>query len=174
MPLTFPLLTFSPFYPILISVNIDSNSVVKLEYILHIAAKEITRQTRTILMGHAHDLPAGLESLLIGRSQGEQFTQVVPQAYGGYDPSKVVKASRSDFPAGTVLEVGEQFYNEDEAGTPVAYRIVQVAADHITLDANHEQAGQDLHYQVHILAVRQAEPGELEHGHVHGEGGVRH
>jgi FKBP-type peptidyl-prolyl cis-trans isomerase SlyD len=157
-------------------MRVSRHSVVRFEYTLHIAGKEVAHETRTILIGHAYDLPPGLEELLLEGTAGESLDVVVPaaQAYGLYDSAKVVEASRDDFPAGTELKVGAQFYSEDEAAKAVAYRIAGIEGDAITLDANPEHAGQDLHYQINIHQVRAAEPGELEHGHVHGEGGVRH
>jgi FKBP-type peptidyl-prolyl cis-trans isomerase SlyD len=117
-----------------------------------------------------------LEGLLLGCLAGERLERVVPAAlaYGPYHPERVVRASPGDFPAGTLLKVGEQFYSEDGTGQAVAYRIVSTNPDFITLDANHPWAGEDLHYRIHLLSVRPAEPEELEHGHVHGEGGVKH
>ena len=54
------------------------------------------------------------------------------------------------------------------------YRVTAVNGDLVTLDANPKWAGKTLEYSITIHAVREAEPEELEHGHVHGEGGVRH
>jgi len=49
-----------------------------------------------------------------------------------------------------------------------------VQYDEITVDGNHPLAGIDLKFDVEILEVRDATEEELEHGHVHGEGGCGH
>ena len=46
--------------------------------------------------------------------------------------------------------------------------------DEITVDGNHPLAGIDLKFDVEILEIREATAEELEHGHVHGEGGCGH
>ncbi|HJW47609.1 MAG TPA: peptidylprolyl isomerase, partial [Lysobacter sp.] len=35
-------------------------------------------------------------------------------------------------------------------------------------------AGKDLHFAIEIVDVREASTEEVEHGHVHGEGGHQH
>jgi len=39
---------------------------------------------------------------------------------------------------------------------------------------NHMLAGQDIYFEGTILETREATAEELDHGHVHGEGGVQH
>jgi len=52
------------------------------------------------------------------------------------------------------------------------YRLI--ADTGAVLDANHPLAGKTLHFDVEITTVRSATQEELEHGHVHGEGGHQH
>ena len=35
-------------------------------------------------------------------------------------------------------------------------------------DGNHMLAGQDLNFNVEVLAIREATPDEISHGHIHG------
>ena len=42
------------------------------------------------------------------------------------------------------------------------------------LDGNHPLAGKTLNFDVEIVDVREASAEEVEHGHVHGEGGHQH
>jgi FKBP-type peptidyl-prolyl cis-trans isomerase SlyD len=42
------------------------------------------------------------------------------------------------------------------------------------MDFNHPMAGIDLYFSGHVESVRVATPEELDHGHVHGEGGHHH
>jgi FKBP-type peptidyl-prolyl cis-trans isomerase SlyD len=159
-------------------MKIDQHSVIKFEWSLSIAGKMIDRslegEAQTILLGHAKSLPVGLEGLLIGREAGTEFEATLENAYGIYDPSKVHTAKKSDFPSNTNLELGASFYTQDETGKPLVARVVKLEQNTVTVDFNHEFAGKTLLYHIKILNVRPAEPSELEHGHVHGEGGVRH
>jgi len=42
------------------------------------------------------------------------------------------------------------------------------------VDGNHPLAGEVLNFAIEVTAVRAASEEELEHGHVHGEGGHHH
>ena len=42
------------------------------------------------------------------------------------------------------------------------------------MDFNHPLSGTDLHFSGEILVVREASQEEIDHGHVHGEGGHHH
>jgi FKBP-type peptidyl-prolyl cis-trans isomerase SlyD len=159
-------------------MKVHDKSVVTFEYVLKIADQIIERtsegKTKTILLSHANGLPLGLESSLLDHSAGESFTVKIENGYGKVDESKIQVAPRSAFPTTMKLEVGEQLYSQDDKGHPVALRITKVEGDSITVDANHEHAGKTLLYDIKIHKVRDADKEELEHGHVHGEGGVVH
>jgi FKBP-type peptidyl-prolyl cis-trans isomerase SlyD len=159
-------------------MKVHEKSVVKFEYILQVNGEILERtsedKTKTILIGHEKGLPPKLEESLLGREAGESFTSSVEDGYGFIDPAKIQIAPKSAFPKTIKLEVGEQLYSQDEDGNPVSLRITRVEGDAITVDANHEYAGKTLTYEIKIHSVRDAEQGELEHGHIHGEGGVRH
>jgi FKBP-type peptidyl-prolyl cis-trans isomerase SlyD len=159
-------------------MKISANSVVKLEWNLKIAGKMVEQsleaEPQTILMGHAKGLPVGLEESLLGHEMGAEFRVQLENAYGLHDPNKVHIAKKSDFPTGTKLEPGSSFYTQDETGKPLTARVVKLEQDTVTVDFNHQWAGKTLEYHVKILSVRVATGSELEHGHVHGEGGVRH
>lgn len=159
-------------------MKISDISVVRLEWSLSIEGKKIEGsligEAQTILMGHAKSLPVGLEGLLIGHEAGQEFTAKLENGYGVYKPSKVHTAKKSDFPKNTNLELNASFYTQDETGKPLVARVTQLEQDTVTVDFNHEFASKTLEYQITILMVRPAEPSELEHGHVHGQGGVDH
>ena len=161
-------------------MKISQNTVVKLEWTLavddHIIERTPEGETQTILIGHAHGLPPKLESLLHGLEAGADVTRNVSahDAYGEYDPNQVHTVPRSSFPAGKPLEVGSAFYTQDAQVQPLTARVTALDVDIATVDFNHPHAGKPLHYTIHIHKVRAAEAEELEHGHVHGEGGVTH
>jgi FKBP-type peptidyl-prolyl cis-trans isomerase SlyD len=159
-------------------VKVTETSVVTFEYQLKVDGKTLERttegKTKTILMGHEKGLPPGLESALLGHEVRESYTACVVNGYGEVDPTNLQIVPRNYFPATAKLEPGEAFYSKDEAGNPVAYRVTAVQGDTVTVDANHEHAGKTLEYSLTLHSVREADRGELEHGHVHGEGGVVH
>jgi FKBP-type peptidyl-prolyl cis-trans isomerase SlyD len=159
-------------------MKVHEKSVVKFEYVLKVDEKILERttegRTKTILMGHEKGLPPRLESSLLGREVGEPFTVNVENGYGVIDLTKIQIAPKSAFPKTMKLEVSEGLYSQDDDGNPVSLRITAIDGNAVTVDANHEYAGKTLVYEIKVHSVRDAEQGELEHGHVHGEGGVRH
>ena len=52
--------------------------------------------------------------------------------------------------------------------------VAHVGLETVKLDFNHPMAGVDLFFTGHVDGVRDADPTELEHGHVHGAGGHQH
>ncbi|MFO0869608.1 MAG: peptidylprolyl isomerase [Pirellulales bacterium] len=113
----------------------------------------------------------GLEKALEGRSAGDQFQVVVPpsEAYGEHDERMLQRVSRRDFGADQDLELGMRFRVQTNLG-PRVVTIVDIDGDDVTLDANHELAGETLHFSITVRQVRDATAEELEHGHVHGPG----
>ena len=53
-------------------------------------------------------------------------------------------------------------------------RVTKVDDNMITVDFNHELAGEDLTFNVEVVKLRDASQEEIAHGHVHGPEGVEH
>jgi len=120
-------------------------------------------------------LVPGLETVLQGKGVGDRIVVTVPPAegYGERSDSLLQKIERSMFEFDGDIEVGMRFQAETEQGV----ELVEVAAvddTHISIDANHPLAGETLHFDVEIIAIRDATTEEIEHGHVHGQGGCGH
>jgi FKBP-type peptidyl-prolyl cis-trans isomerase SlyD len=160
-------------------MNVAEKTVVQFEYTLCIRGEIIEQthpgQRQTILIGHAYDLPPRLEQSLVGHGPGAYQVLVAPaQAYGEIDPAKRQTVPRSNFPDDALLELGERFFAFDDDGQPLSYAITAIYGDRVDVDGNHPLAGETLEYSITIHSVRVAEAEELSHGHVHGEGGVKH
>jgi len=160
-------------------LEVRKDTVVTFEYELRVDGEVVDASPEgepvTVLVGHAPWLPQGLEGVLVGHVPGP-FRVVLPPERGAgvHDPEKVAVVGREEFPEGSALEEGEEFYAQDAGGRPVAVRIVAVEGEEVTVDANPEYAGKTLEYEGVIHAVREATAEEVDHGHVHGEGGVEH
>ena len=159
---------------------VAAQTVVKFAWTLNVDGKRVDGtsegESQTILIGHAHGLPLQLEASLMGLEAGEHKTVCIEaqNAHGEHDPSKRQTVPVSSFPAGANLEIGAKFFTQDATGNPLTARVVESSGDDVTVDFNHEFAGKILEYLIGVKSVRVAEPGELEHGHVHGAGGVSH
>ena len=109
-------------------------------------------------VGEGHVLP-GLDAAIQGMAEGERKTVVLePEAaYGTVDESAVVTISREELEARseTTAEVGELV--ESETGE-VGW-IVDVADETVTIDFNHELAGERVEFEITVLETHAAETG---------------
>lgn len=114
---------------------------------------------------------AGLERALEGREVGfSSAVHVAPaEGYGEYNPQAVFEVPREQFPPSEDIQVGMQVQGEGTHGI-MNFTVVGVNERGVILDANHPLAGKNLHFEVDVLAVRDATAQELAHGHVHAHG----
>lgn len=128
----------------------------------------------TYLHGGGNIIP-GLERALVGRRAGDklQVEVAAADAYGEFIDDMVQAVPLSAFGEGTEVTVGMRFTarNEDRE---LAVVVTRIEGDSVTVDGNHPLAGKNLHFDVDVIAVRDATPIELSHGHVHGPGGHNH
>lgn len=108
--------------------------------------------------GHGGILPA-LERAIEGKSEGESIrVQIEPEdAFGDYDAQllRVEPAERY----GEGITVGMQVEEDDRI-----YRVTDIAAGKVVLDANHPLAGMALRFFCQVLNVRAANPEEIARG----------
>lgn len=159
-------------------MNIDKNSVVRFHYTVSEHGQEPTetsegREPLAILIGHGNIIP-GLEEAMMGKAAGEKFEVDVPaaQAYGERRDGLTQRIPKKHF-EGQPLQPGMQVVLNTNFG-PRAVTIQKVGMTVVDVDLNHPMAGKDLHFDIEIVEVREASAEELEHGHVHGEGGHHH
>jgi len=131
------------------------------------------REPLAIMVGHGNIIP-GLEEAMLGHEAGDKFAVDVAaaQAYGDKREGMSQRVPKKHFGAQR-LEPGMQVVLNTNFG-PRAVTIEKVGMSVVDVDLNHPMAGKDLHFDVEIVDVREPTPEELEHGHVHGEGGHHH
>jgi FKBP-type peptidyl-prolyl cis-trans isomerase SlyD len=118
-----------------------------------------------------------VEETLQGRELGEQcrITMRPQDAFGEYEHDLVRVEPRGLFPEN--VEIGMQFEGgaeDTDDDDYMLYTVVDVTEDEVTVDGNHPLAGKTLVFDCTVTGVRPATAEELEHGHVHGEGGHYH
>lgn len=131
------------------------------------------REPLLILIGHGNIIP-GLEKALEGHEAGDSFGVDVAavEAYGERRDGLTQRVPKKHFGAQR-LEPGMQVVLNTNFG-PRAVTIQKLGMSVVDVDLNHPMAGKDLHFDIEIVDVREASAEEIEHGHVHGEGGHAH
>ncbi|MCL7752044.1 peptidylprolyl isomerase [Guyparkeria hydrothermalis] len=160
-------------------MQVQNDHVVSIDYTLKNDAGEVmdsSEQTGPLayLHGHQNIIP-GLEKALDEKAVGDTLSVSIEpaDAYGERDERMIQTVPRSMFQGVDEIEPGMRFQAQTEGGVTVV-TIKEVNGDEITLDGNHELAGETLHFDVEIKDVRPASEEEIEHGHVHGPGGHEH
>ena len=81
--------------------------------------------------------------------------------------------ARGEVPAHIKPEVGQALQLSLQDGV-LNVVVSRVDENELELDGNHPLAGKTLHFAIEIVEVREAAAEEVEHGHVHGDGGHAH
>lgn len=150
-------------------MQIQADCVVAISFVMRNDQGQVLDSTQgrlplLYLHGHGHILP-GLENALEGRSVGDVVDVLLPpaQAYGERDSELVQCLPRAVLESETTISVGMYFEAQTEEG-PLPVRVMAVTEDTLTVDGNHEWAGETLHFSVQVRHVRKASPQELAEG----------
>lgn len=158
-------------------MKIKKNRVVRFHYTVSEAGREVESshagEPMAVLFGRG-SMIAGLEMALSGREAGERFeVEVSPEeGYGPRRPELTQRVPKKRF-KGMPLRVGQTVMMQTEHG-PRPIRIQKIGMSVVDVDLNHPLAGKTLLFDIEIIEVREAVAEELDHGHVHGAGGVEH
>ncbi|MFB0906749.1 MAG: peptidylprolyl isomerase [Spirosomataceae bacterium] len=176
-------------------MKIAPNTVVTLTYELYIGesldteeeevfeiAEVVGEDEPKVFLHSKSGLPEAFEENMNGLSVGDEFNfWLEPEAgYGDYDEEKTTVfpitmfQDESGDTLDEILEIGNvvPFTNED--GSKLNGQLIEITDTDVTVDFNHMLAGKAMHFEGKVIGVREATTSELEHGHVHGDGGVNH
>ncbi len=105
-------------------------------------------------MGAGMVIP-GFEKGVAGMEVGEKKTIHIPaaEAYGERREEMVMQFERSQLPEDLKPEVGMGLQMQGPQGQPVPVTVTAVDDEHITIDANHQLAGQNLNFELELVEV---------------------
>ena len=137
---------------------IDNGKTLKVHYKGTLADGTIfdsseDRDPLEFLTGSEQVLPgfeAAVVELEVGKSQ--TVTLAAAEAYGDRDEDMVGMVPRDSMPDDMEIEVDMMLQMEAEDGV-MPVRVVEVAEDSVTLDANHPLAGEDLTFEVTLVEI---------------------
>lgn len=164
-------------------MQIEANKVVTFHYRLSEQSKgqiEDSHNSNPIVYLHGnHSIIPGLENALAGKKAGDSFSVTIePElAYGQRNPEAQQRLSlkhiinpgnkKVQYKPGMIVQV-----NTSEG--PREVMVIKAGLKTIDVDVNHPLAGKTLTFDIEVIDVRDASAEELDHGHVHGEGGHHH
>jgi len=156
-------------------MQIAKDKVVSIHYTLKNDAGSVIDSSEgaepLVYLHGAQNIIPGLERALEGKVTDDALEVSIEavDAYGEYNKELTQVVPSNMFEGVDKLEAGMEFQAQTEQGMQVI-RIADVNGDDITIDGNHPLAGERLHFDVTVDAVRDASAEELEHGHIHTEG----
>jgi FKBP-type peptidyl-prolyl cis-trans isomerase SlyD len=155
--------------------SVQNNVVVSMEYTLQVDNEEIDsskgQEPLQFLVGHGNII-SGLEREMIGMKVGESKDVVIQpaDAYGEFDDQAYMDVPRKEFPTDMQIEEGSELTVRDDSGQSRYARIDAIDGDTVRLNFKHPLAGDELHFNVKVVGVREPTSEELEHEHVHQDG----
>lgn len=159
-------------------MKIENNRVVRFHYTVSEPGQAPVESSRdreplAVLIGHGGIIP-GLEAAMMDHVAGDAFQATVApdQAYGERRDGFIQRVPKKHFRESRLLP-GQQVVINTSVG-PRAVTVLKVGGTVVDVDLNHPMAGKTLQFEVEIIEVREAQAVEIEHGHVHGEGGADH
>lgn len=159
---------------------IAPNKAVSIDYTLTNDSGEVLDSSAggqpLVYLHGANNIIVGLEKALEGKQTGDEMNVSVEpaEAYGEYSPELVATLNRAMFEGVDELAVGMQFHASGPDGSMQIVTIRDLDGDDVIVDGNHPLAGQRLNFKVKVVDVRDANPEEIAHGHIHGAGGHHH
>jgi len=162
----------------MIKDTVENGVVVSMEYTLRVEGELLDSSEGQgplqFLAGHGNIVP-GLENKMKGMKIGESKDVVVAPAegYGEYDEEAFLDVQKGQFPKDMKVEEGLELTVRDESGAGRYARVESIVNETVRLNFNHPLAGNELHFNVKVVALREPTGEELDHGHVH-DGGHHH
>nr|WP_088888765.1 peptidylprolyl isomerase [Leptolyngbya ohadii] len=103
----------------------------------------------------AGNLIPGFEQAVVGMAEGESKTETISteNAYGSYAEEMVITVDRSDMPADMEPQVGQQLHLQQSDGQIIPVIVTDVSKATVTLDANHPLAGENLTFEIQLVAI---------------------
>lgn len=120
--------------------------------------REVLTLSETLPGGMLTGLNKKLQNLRKGEKR--KITVNAEEAYGLYDPKKVILFPRKKIPGN--IKKGEQINIVSKTGVQHSYQVLELHADFVSLDGNHPLAGQDLIFEIETLEARKATKQEIE------------
>lgn len=159
-------------------MKIKANSVVEFSYELEVDGQVVDQCPKERPLDYIHGtggLLPKLEEHIEGMEPGDRFdvTLTPAEGYGEVDPQRIIDLPKAAFEVNgeireDLLVPGNTIPMMNSMGGIIPGVVLEVTADTVKMDLNHQMAGKTLHFTGEIISVREATEKELTEG-LHGE-----
>lgn len=97
----------------------------------------------------------GFDEAVRGMHLNETKTFTIPDtmAYGPRRDDMFHKVPKSFFPDDMTPEIGMRLQLQDNQGNPIPGMVSEIGEDSVTLDLNHQLAGEDLTFEIEVISI---------------------
>ena len=159
-------------------MKIAQNTVVEFVYELEVDGQVVDHTVKERPLDYIHgtgSLLPKLEAHIEGMQAGDRFdiTLAPVDGYGEVDPQRIIDLPKAAFEVNgevreDLLVPGNTIPMMNSMGGVIPGVVLEVSADSVKMDLNHQMAGKTLHFTGEIVSVREATEKELTEG-LHGE-----
>jgi len=159
-------------------MKIGQNKVVEFCYELEVDGNVVDHTTKERPLDYIHgtgSLLPKLEEHIEGMEPGSRFDVTLSPAdgYGEVDPQRIIDLPKAAFEVNgeireDLLVPGNTIPMMNSMGGVIPGIVLEVTAETVKMDLNHQMAGKTLHFTGEVLTVREATEKELTEG-LHGE-----
>jgi len=139
--------------------RVKENDNVKVHYTGKLVGGQVfdsslEREPLEVQLGQGKLIP-GFEKGLIDMAVNEKKTITIEkkEAYGEVIKDLFQKVLKTQLPEDMKPEIGMGLVSSNADGSQQQFRIAEVQEDHIIVDANHPLAGQDLVFELELVAI---------------------
>ena len=114
----------------------------------------VNRDPLQFKIGAGQVIP-GFEQAIVGMEPGDSkdIEITAKDAYGPYHEKLVIKVPRDKIPSDLNPAQGQQLRLQQPEGNDILVNVKEVNDKEITLDANHQLAGQNLFFNVQLIEI---------------------
>ena len=143
---------------------VTPGSKIRVEFVVADEAGIVVQTDKNafdVVIGFRQLLPQ-IEGILIGARIGQTKSVRLQarEAFGERDPAKIIEFDRDEFPSD--VAAGDHFEAEQEDGTILVLRVMEVLDDAVVVDLNHPLAGQCISLRLTVAESQPATQAELD------------